>query len=172
MFIIFLILFLFFSLFLGKRYFLKNLYSNETSITGKIIIKCENSKLEFENLINNWVKELYKNDLISIFMPKNSDEVLILCSYYKTNKINDSKIIAVQKQVLESFINEQLNLEILIQETPKKNIFLSCKFDKTHFDIMLKLPYFHDKPYEIDIIENVHDLKNLLTGQALKMLEI
>lgn len=159
MFIFFVFILLFFSLYITKKYISNYLYSDKTIIIGNFVINDKNNELE--EIIASWLKSSYQNDLISYFLPKNSEEVLILCSYYKTNKIKETKIIAVPKKTLILFINKQNNLKLFIKETPKRNIFLSCKIKKVTFDIILKLPYLNDKPEIIEVIENSKKLESI-----------
>lgn len=156
-FIFFIGIFIF--LFFSRKVLLKNIYFDGVKTTGKLVMRDEQNQLEFENTINNWIKNLYNNELMGLFVPENDDEILILCSYYKNNNIENTKLVAVENRILKSFVKKQDNLKIFIKKTPKKNIFLSCKINKINFDIILKLPYFHDKPNEVSIITNLKELE-------------
>lgn len=155
------VLILFTLIFILRFFLIKKQHFSETNIIGEILIKCENNNLNFENILEKWIKDMYSHDLISLFMPENKNDVLILCVYYKKYNFKNTKLIAINKKLLSQFINEQKNLLITIRESPQKNIFLSCTLGNYYFDIILKLPYFNDKPNEVKIIDSKEILENL-----------
>ena len=157
MFILILIFLLLVFLFISRQLFVFLFFKERDKTIEKLTLSYEEEKERLEFIIKNWIESLYNNSIISILLPPNSDDILILCSY--ENK-KQNQIIAVPKNILSEFLYSSTASNVLIKESPNKNIYLKCKINKNTFNISLKLPFFYDKE-NVSIINDVQTLKTL-----------
>lgn len=158
MFIILIIFLLLVFLFISKKLIKLFFQDNNDKIIEKLTLSYEEHLEKIDNIFNNWIKSLYDNELISLLLPKDEKNILVLCSF--TNKKDENKILAIPINTLKEFLYNKSSLIICLKESPRKNLYLSSKINSNIFDISLKVPYFFDKE-NVYIIEDVNILEEL-----------
>lgn len=158
MFIILIIFLLLLFLFISKKLMKIFFQEDANEIIEKLTLSYEEHLKKVDKIFDNWIKSLYDNELISLLLPQNNNDILVLCSF--TDKKEQNKILAIPINILKEFLYNKSSLVLVLKESPNKNLYLHCKINNNSFDISLKMPYFFDKE-DVIIIDDVYMLDNL-----------
>ncbi len=158
MFILLLVFLILFFLLISKK-LIKNFFQEDNDkIIEKLTLSNEEHLKKIDTIFDSWIKSLSDNDLISLLLPKNNSNILVLCSL--TDKEDNKKILAISINILKEFLYNKTSLVLLLKESPNNNLYLQCKINAKSFDISLKMPYFFDKE-DVFIIDDICILEAL-----------
>ena len=158
MFILLLVFLILFFLLISKK-LIKNFFQEDNDkIIEKLTLSNEEHLKKIDTIFDSWIKSLSDNDLISLLLPKNNSNILVLCSL--TDKEDNKKILAISINILKEFLYNKTSLVLLFKESPNNNLYLQCKINAKSFDISLKMPYFFDKE-DVFIIDDICILEAL-----------